>query len=513
MFNQLFRKVVTWIKRIGGPPRTRLIEKVPGTAGQKLLENPDTPAALIEENTKSIKNSSTMDEATPQNSEERKNFPRELLFIEELINYRLSNYFDPGTKLAEPQLPDFNSWKLPMANFIRDKGMKNDEIIILLIALVPHIYPDLLDSAIDRSLRKTGDFPRLGGARGKNYRGFLPTGETAVFMLDAEEMSRRSLVVSYFNAEHPFSKNNILMLEEVPIGEPAMSGKLILSQEYVDLFTTGTVSRPHFSSSFPARFIETKLEWNDLVLNDEAMQQIKELETWVKHNDQLMKEWGMQHRLKPGYRILFYGPPGTGKTFTATLLGKYTGKDVYKIDLSMVVSKYIGETEKNLENLFVKAEAKQWILFFDEADAIFGKRTNVRDAHDKYANQEVSYLLQRIEDFDGLVILASNMKANIDESFIRRFNAMIKFSLPDENERLLIWRKTFPNGISFHKEADIPDIVKKVELTGGSINNVVQYACLKAIEKENSTIYLDDVLNGIKRELHKEGKPFTGVFG
>jgi len=120
-------------------------------------------------------------------------------------------------------------------------------------------------------------------------------------------------------------------------------------------------------------------------------------------------------------------------------------------------------------------------------------------------------LLQRIEDFDGMVILASNMKANIDESFIRRFNAMIRFSLPDENERLILWRKTFPSHISFYKEEDIPDIVKKVELTGGNINNIVQYACLKAVEKNNSNIYLDDVVNGIKRELHKEGKPFTGI--
>jgi SpoVK/Ycf46/Vps4 family AAA+-type ATPase len=216
---------------------------------------------------------------------------------------------------------------------------------------------------------------------------------------------------------------------------------------------------------------------------------------------------------------LFYGPPGTGKTFTAGLLGRYTGKEVYKIDLSMIVSKYIGETEKNLELLFSRAEDKGWILFFDEADALFGKRTNVRDAHDKYANQEVSYLLQRIEDYNGLIILATNMKNNIDDAFIRRFNAILKFSFPDATERAMIWRRTFPQRSVFvdgmaAREVDIPEVIKRYELAGGSILNVVHYACLKAVEKHTDegekplAIYLSDVLDGVKREFVKEGKPF-----
>src|SRR5690606_11585436 len=129
--------------------------------------------------------------------------------------------------------------------------------------------------------------------------------------------------------------------------------------------------------------------------------------------------WDMRQLIKPGYRTLFYGPPGTGKTLTAMLLGKEFQRNVFRIDLSQVVSKYIGETEKNLEKIFQRAANKEWILFFDEADALFGKRTSVKDAHDRYANQEVSYLLQRVEDFPGLVILASNYKNNIDKAFVR----------------------------------------------------------------------------------------------
>ncbi|HUP12400.1 MAG TPA: ATP-binding protein, partial [Niastella sp.] len=196
-------------------------------------------------------------------------------------------------------------------------------------------------------------------------------------------------------------------------------------------------------------------------------------------------------------------------------------------DLSMVVSKYIGETEKNLEMLFARAEDKGWILFFDEADAIFGKRTSVRDAHDKYANQEVSYLLQRIEDYNGLIILATNMKSNIDDAFMRRFNATLRFPFPDAGDRVQIWRKSFPANAAFAKEpvaqtngaegVDVPELVKKYEMAGGSIINVVHYASLKALERRNGhdtaaknklTIYLSDVLQGIQKEMMKEGKPF-----
>jgi SpoVK/Ycf46/Vps4 family AAA+-type ATPase len=179
----------------------------------------------------------------------------------------------------------------------------------------------------------------------------------------------------------------------------------------------------------------------------------------------------------------------------------------------MVVSKYIGETEKNLELLFARAENKKWILFFDEADALFGKRTNVRDAHDKYANQEVSYLLQRIEDYDGLVILATNMKNNIDEAFVRRFNSILKFSIPDTEERKKIWQKTFPPEVEF-REKDIIEVVKKYELSGGNIVNVVHYAGIKAAKRQQTPeepliIYLPDVVDGIRHELTKSGVPFN----
>ena len=203
---------------------------------------------------------------------------------------------------------------------------------------------------------------------------------------------------------------------------------------------------------------------------------------------------------------LFYGSPGTGKTITACLLGKSTGRDVYKVDLSLVVSKYIGETEKNLAKVFDQAQNKGWILFFDEADALFGKRSETKDAHDRYANQEVSFLLQRIESFDGIAILASNRRENMDEAFARRFESVIYFPIPRPEERLRLWRQGFSPKATLEQSLDLEKIAKDHALAGGAIMNVIRYASLQALENGRSTIAKEDVLQGIRREFDKEGK-------
>jgi SpoVK/Ycf46/Vps4 family AAA+-type ATPase len=285
-----------------------------------------------------------------------------------------------------------------------------------------------------------------------------------------------------------------------------MSGRLVLEDEYVELFTSGKIQKPRLSSDFPAELIETGLNWDDLVLQEKTMTEIRLIETWLKYNDQLLGKWKMKDKIKPGFRVLFYGPPGTGKTLTACLLGKYTKRDVFRIDLSVVVSKYIGETEKNLSKLFDKAANKEWILFFDEADAIFGKRTQVRDAHDKYANQEVSYLLQRIESHPGLVILASNMKGNIDPSFTRRFNTIIEFDNPGLPERLRLWQNYLKTAPPIDSGLTLEELARKYQLTGANIVNVIHYAGLQTMAKGSPVIITEELLDGVRREYIKEGR-------
>lgn len=420
--------------------------------------------------------------------------------LETLIQNRLDLFF------GETTAQEMNIEIEPPFLEVLGQELTKNEYLVLLMALVPHIQPDFFDRIIQEKLPKAGDFPQLGGVRGKQFRGFLPTGETVLFLLAGNDLEKKFEVQQIFSEDHFFAKKRILWLDDPPSGEPAMSGKVVMLPEYVDLFTTGKISKPKFGISFPAQLIETRLEWKDLILNENTMHQIRDLENWINHGHTLLDDWGMEDRIKPGYRVLFYGPPGTGKTLAATLLGKYTGKDVYKIDLSMVISKFIGETEKNLANLFAKAENRDWILFFDEADALFGKRTNVRDAHDKYANQEVSYLLQRVEMYNGLVILASNFRENIDEAFIRRFQSIIYFPKPKKEERFKIWKSAFPSQIEFDDSLNMDKIADQYELTGANIVNVVQQVCLQALASENKILTTEALIKGIRRELAKEGK-------
>lgn len=426
-------------------------------------------------------------------------------FLTEVLKNRLE-YALTGVEKKLPDKDIIKTYSVELNEFIDTNNLSNSEIVTLLIALIPHISPEFFSNIIAEYLPNGGDFPEFGGVKGKIHRGILPTGETVLYILAGNDIEKRIEVSQMFEEEHLFARKNVLYVEQVPAGEPKMSGRLIMDEEYVDLFTSGKIVKPKLSGDFPAELIQTEMVWEDLVLQENVLNQINEIETWLKYNNQFLDDWKMHGKIKPGYRVLFHGPSGTGKTLTACLLGKYTNRDVFRVDLSMVVSKYIGETEKNLSKLFDKAANKDWILFFDEADSIFGKRTNVRDAHDKYANQEVSYLLQRIEAHAGLVILASNMKANIDSAFTRRFNSFVEFESPGVQERLKLWKNYLPDSVKLEPDIKLNVIARNYELSGAGIVNVIQHAGLQTLQKQNNLLELKDLLNGIKKEYKKEGK-------
>ena len=279
-----------------------------------------------------------------------------------------------------------------------------------------------------------------------------------------------------------------------------------MASEYLSYFTSGVSHKPDYGINFPAKLITTNLEWTDLVLEENIFDEVNEIKDWIDHGQTLLNDWGMSKKIKPGFRTLFYGPPGTGKTLTASLLGKSSGLDVYRIDLSMVVSKFIGETEKNLANVFDQAENKNWILFFDEADALFGKRTQTSSSNDRHANQEVSYLLQRVEDFPGVVILATNLKANLDDAFSRRFQSMIYFPMPGPEQRKRLWKQAFSSKSTLEPGLNIDDIAQKYEMAGGAIINVSRYSSMKALKRGSNEIFKKDIIEGIRKEFGKEGK-------
>ncbi len=427
-----------------------------------------------------------------------------LLGFSELIEDRLKQFFEKKTDVFVSDLL-INTGDIE-ALFPILSQLNPQETVIFLTTLIPHLQPHFFDEILRTHLPEGGDFPEFGGVRGTNHRGLLPTGETALFILAGNDLEKRLALYDLFSPGHFFAREKILYLEDVRIGEPRMSGRLILDPEYIELFTTGRVAPPVLSISFPAQHISTALEWEDLVLPAETLAQIRDIEHWIAHSETLRTDWGMARHLKPGYRVLFHGPPGTGKTLTATLLGKYTGRDVFRVDLSVVVSKYIGETEKNLANLFDKAQSKNWILFFDEADALFGKRTETRDAHDRYANQEVSFLLQKIEEFDGLIILASNLKSNIDPAFARRFQAMIHFPMPNARERSLLWQKSLPPNARFEQDALGDKLAARYELSGAAILNIVQFCSLRSLHRADTVLLESDLQEAVRLEFQKNGK-------
>lgn len=434
---------------------------------------------------------------------------QEIDWLQNVINQVISNYLqheDASGHWTDLEIPPIEDVDSPYTNTIRDWNLNVFERLALILAITPHVRPEALDIFFGQNKIYNRGFTEFGGVIDKGHSGFLPTGQTLLFLIAALNPEWHIDVISLFNNDHIFQKEQVLDVETTEPYLPKLNGILSINYRWLHYFMTGKKPVLQHSVKFPAQKISTNLEWEDVVLNPNIMDQITELQTWLKHKDILMKDWGLSKRLKPGYRALFYGPPGTGKTLTVSLLGKNLGMDVYRVDLSMIVSKYIGETEKNLSRIFDSAANQNWILFFDEADALFGKRTQANSSNDRHANQQTAYLLQRIEDFPGFIILASNLKGNMDEAFSRRFQSIINFKMPSANERKKLWEKAFSDTCILDTEIDLQQIAEKYELAGGAIINVLRYCALAAVQRNDTIVLKQELLEGIRREFKKLNK-------
>jgi AAA+ superfamily predicted ATPase len=433
----------------------------------------------------------------------------ELIWLEEVIVTRLQLYFKQPcsyTSIYDIPPPALEAQDSLYGQIVNHYQFSTDERLILALTLVPHLAPQILDPLLIPNTTHNRPYAEFGGIPGKGFYGFLPTIQTVLFLLAGNDLGKKLEVQQYFYKSHPFIKFKILDLGPVEKGEPNWSAKLSFSEEYHSYFITGESYEPDYNSDFPAKKIESPLSWTDLVLSSTIKKEIEKIGDWIDNQEKILRQWGFEKHLKPGYRALFYGPPGTGKSLSAVLLGKRTNMDVYRIDLSQVVSKYIGETEKNLGRVFDNAINKNWILFFDEADALFGKRTAAKDSKDRYANQETAYLLQKIEDFAGIVVLASNLKMNIDQAFSRRFQSIIYFPVPDAKQRLILWKNIFAAHPILDETVKLEALSIRYEITGGSMINVLRNCTLLAINKKNHKVSHSDVEKGIISEIAKEGK-------
>jgi hypothetical protein len=269
-----------------------------------------------------------------------------------------------------------------------------------------------------------------------------------------------------------------------------------------------TQSQPRLTSL--AQKIVPRFRWEDIVLPPDRMAQLREIANQVLYQHVVYEEWGLAAKssLGRGVAALFAGQSGTGKTMAAEIVGNELGLEVYKIDLAGLVSKYIGETEKNLSRVFEEAGDTNAILFFDEADAVFGKRSEVRDSHDRYANIEVSYLLQRMEEYDGIVVLATNLRSNLDDAFLRRMRAIVEFPFPEFEDRLRIWQRTLASSAPMSADVDLAFMARQFRIAGGNIRNIVVLAAFLAASS-GEPIGMNHFIQATKREYQKLGRLVT----
>ena len=434
---------------------------------------------------------------------------KELEWFSQVLDTRLKLYYNHNTdrkSIFEITPPDLRQEQSYYASIVNHYQFTFAERIIFLLAIIPHIKPELLNPLYGENPEKNS-YVEFGGIQGTAHKGFLPTGETALFIIAGHHIDKRLELIAAFGQNHFFYQHNMLKLSSQQPEEPLLSGMLQITEEYFSPIVKGIPFVPETNEKFPAKEVFTTLDWEDLVLPPNTMKGVEDIRTWIKFGHILMDNWELGKRIKPGYRALFYGPPGTGKTLTAGLLGKVCNMPVYRVDLALTVSKWLGETEKNLKNLFEQAQNKNWILFFDEADSLFNKRTKVSNSNDRSSNQQVGFLLQKMEDFPGIIILASNLRNNIDPAFSRRIQSTIHFPIPGVSERLKLWQDAFKDKyFDLEETIDLDAIAQKYELAGGSIINVLRYACIQAIGRNNKLVLHNDILDGIRIEFHKDGK-------
>lgn len=389
---------------------------------------------------------------------------------------------------------------------VKEWNLNQLERVALALAAAPLLRPAMLDVFFGKNAVYDRNFTEFGGHQSNSHSGFQPTLQTFLFIVTAVNPELRAEAEAVFKGQHKLMQERVFTLTTA--GNDALYTNQIISlnEKWLHYFTTGTAIEMEHSADFPAHKITSPLSWDDLILDDLTRDEVDNIRAWLSHSNVLLDEWNLKNKIKPGYRSLFYGPPGTGKTLTASLLGKITNRPVYRVDLSMITSKYIGETEKNLAKIFDTATHKKWILFFDEADSLFGKRTAASSSNDRHANQQTGYLLQRIEDFPGVIILASNLKDNIDTAFSRRFQSMIHFKMPTVEQRYQLWVNAFDNTCELADDIDLYQVAEAYELAGGAIINVLRHCALKAVQRKKPIVTKADLQEGLKKEYQKENK-------
>ena len=417
-------------------------------------------------------------------------------WLSNLIDIRIKELKGNETENHAPSIPqEVLDSANPIKAFLNETGGGIADFTLLALSLCSKIYEKYLKVLIP--LQETE--PDIGGTVRRINNEFIPTVKTVAFLLgDSDEFD-------YSDNYDNILQSRLLKEEIVELIKPDEQADIKnhiirLNDKYLRYITKGMKPEIGLTPDFPAQLLKTGKTFDELILKETSKQQLDDILIYARHHRDFFSREG--NSSKKGFIGLFWGSPGTGKSLTASVIGNSLGIEVYRVDLSRIVSKYIGETEKNLERVFQRFDNKNCILFFDEADALFGKRSDVKEAKDRYANQEVSYLLQRIEAFSGLVILASNLKENIDAAFKRRILSYVHFPRPEYEERLKLWKIHLPKGFEFESKSLLNTIAKKYSLTGSHIANIIKLSCLRAMDN-NSNIITAQIIEPYIGDIYK----------
>lgn len=383
--------------------------------------------------------------------------------------------------------------------FVNQNKLKPAERLLLLLTLAPHVDPDIYE--ILYTANNAFHFFEITG-----QRQLLPSGRTFIKLYANTGLADKIEAQAYLSAEHFFYKQGVIQIGATAPGAIAESGPLNIGPAYKDLFLFNHQGSPRFSDEFPAQVLETNLQWDDLVLSDYVQAALDEICKGALLKLDPESEPVLARHERPGYRAIFYGPSGTGKTEAVALIGKQLGRKVYRVNLSTVMSKYVGQTMKNLESLFNTSEHRGWILFFDEGDALFGKRAageQSEDSNAQHNNRDVAYLLQRIERYTGLIFVATNLMTNIDDAFSRRFESAVNFGSITREMYEKVWLRNIPKQFTLDPNIDFKMLQPNYPLTQGSIINVIKRMWKRMHLSGQTHIKLVELQPLMKDELNK----------
>lgn len=431
-----------------------------------------------------------------QNSNHNKNSSLNLISDLEFLQSRLTAIKADGVQAFNPQIPEGEG---EYEKFVREKKLNHAERLLVLLALIPHIDAEVYEVLIDA--RNSFHFFEVPG-----QRQLLPSGRTFIKLYAGSSIILKLEAQRYLNTDHILFKQGVLQLGAVAQGAVPESGPLNIGPAYKDMFLFNHQGSPRFSDEFPAQLLETTLEWNDLIVSEFVAQGLEEICNGAELKVNPQSEPVLARHERPGYRALFHGPSGTGKTEAVALIGRRLGRKVYRVNLSSVMSKYVGQTIKNLESLFNTSEHRGWILFFDEGDALFGKRTTGEHSEESSAqhnNRDVAFLLQRIERFTGIIFVATNLSKNIDDAFSRRFEVAINFGALPAQLYEKVWLNNLPKQFTLDPNIDFKYLHSNYPFTPGSIINVIKRLWKRMSLRGETHVKQAELIVLMKDELNK----------